>query len=129
VFARKHRRPTMRLSERVRPVLLAHPWPGNVRELEYAIERAVVMSRDDIVDGHELGLEAPRAPTGAMAAVGLPAALVDAAGGVVLPDGLPLEEAERRYAVATLARVLGNQSEAARVLGISRNRLARLLRG
>ena len=47
---------------------------------------------------------------------------------VVLPAGLPLEEAERRYARAILDREGGNQSAAARALGISRNKLARLLR-
>jgi Nif-specific regulatory protein len=47
----------------------------------------------------------------------------------MLPPDLPLEEAERRYARATLERAGGNQSAAARALGISRNKLARLLRG
>ena len=42
---------------------------------------------------------------------------------------LSLEEAERRYARAILDREDGNQSAAARALGISRNKLARLLRG
>ena len=48
---------------------------------------------------------------------------------IVLPPDLSLEEAERRYAVAVLEREGGNQSAAARALGISRNKLARLLRG
>ena len=45
-----------------------------------------------------------------------------------LPPDLPLEEAERRYARAILDREGGNQSAAARALGISRNKLARLLK-
>ena len=48
---------------------------------------------------------------------------------IALPPDLPLEEAERRYARAILERAGGNQSAAARALGISRNKLARLLRG
>jgi Nif-specific regulatory protein len=48
--------------------------------------------------------------------------------GVNLPSGLSLEEAERRYARAILDREGGNQSAAARALGISRNKLARLLK-
>ena len=52
-----------------------------------------------------------------------------AADGIHLPAGLSLEEAERRYARAMLDREGGNQSAAARALGISRNKLARLLRG
>jgi len=47
---------------------------------------------------------------------------------VVLPPNLPLEEVERRYAKAVLDREGGNQSAAARALGISRNRIARLLK-
>ena len=49
-------------------------------------------------------------------------------GAITLPPGLSLEEAERRYARAILEREDGNQSAAARALGISRNKLARLLR-
>jgi DNA-binding NtrC family response regulator len=48
--------------------------------------------------------------------------------GVNLPAGLTLEDAERRYAKAILDREGGNQSAAARALGISRNKLARLLK-
>jgi DNA-binding NtrC family response regulator len=48
---------------------------------------------------------------------------------IALPPGLSLEEAERRYARAILEREGNNQSAAARALGISRNKLARLLRG
>ena len=40
-----------------------HPWPGNVRELEHAIERAVVLSRDGILEIDELGLDRPPVPT------------------------------------------------------------------
>jgi Nif-specific regulatory protein len=50
-------------------------------------------------------------------------------GEIRLPDNLALAEAEQRYARAILARAGGNQSAAARQLGISRNKLARLLKG
>ena len=46
-----------------------------------------------------------------------------------MPNDLPLEEVERRYAKAMCDRENGNQSAAARVLGISRNKLARLIKG
>ena len=65
--------------------------------------------------GHRIHA-APGAPSG------------PAPGSVHLPAGLTLEEAERRYARAVLEREGGNQSAAARALGISRNKLARLLR-
>jgi Nif-specific regulatory protein len=66
-------------------------------------------------------------PTGASAAAGATPVPADAP--IFLPPDLSLEEAERRYARAILERSGNNQSAAARALGISRNKLARLLRG
>jgi Nif-specific regulatory protein len=58
----------------------------------------------------------------------IPVPPVETPDGVHIPPGLTLEEAERRYAKAVLDREGGNQSAAARALGISRNKLARLLK-
>ncbi len=141
-FARRYRKGTLRLAGAAKPALMAYAWPGNVRELENTIERAVVLCEGPTISVRDLGLE--RRTTAVMAAVvpsdsmiGMPAfgsstgvAAAPAApdGAITLPDDLPLEEAERRYAVAVLERCDGNQSAAARALGISRNKLARLLR-
>jgi Nif-specific regulatory protein len=57
----------------------------------------------------------------------MPAA--DARGAVMLPFGLTLDEAQRRYVQASIEHAGGNKTEAARVLGIGRNRVARLLKG
>jgi Nif-specific regulatory protein len=149
-FARRYRREPMRIADAAKPILAAHPWPGNVRELEHAIERAVVLSRDGILEIDELGLDRPPVPartTGTTPAVDpttsgtftrdaltttgvftRPTPAAEVADAVLLPGDLPLDEAERRYAVAVLARCGGNQSAAARQLGISRNKLARLLK-
>lgn len=35
-------------------MLMAYHWPGNVRELENTIERAVLLSEDDTIHGHQL---------------------------------------------------------------------------
>ncbi|HUQ07438.1 MAG TPA: sigma 54-interacting transcriptional regulator, partial [Kofleriaceae bacterium] len=113
IYARRHRKSVTAISDDAREALLAHSWPGNVRELEHSIERAVVLARGQIIDTRALGLD--RAPA--------PPAAAD-----TIPPGLTLAEAERAYALATLARHDGNQSAAARELGISRNKLARLLR-
>ncbi len=69
------------------------------------------------------------AAAAAVAAAAAPGATAPAESPIMLPSDLPLEEAERRYARAILARAGNNQSAAARALGISRNKLARLLRG
>ena len=135
-LARRYRKGPLRLAEAAKPVLTAYAWPGNVRELENTIERAVVMSEGPTIGVKDLALE-PRRTTATMAAVsdsmiGMPAFGTSAAlpaDAISLPADLPLEEAERRYARAVLERCEGNQSAAARALGVSRNKLARLLRG
>jgi Nif-specific regulatory protein len=123
-LARRYRKGALRLSAAAKPALVAYAWPGNVRELENTIERAVVLATDDTIDVKDLRLE-PRRQTGVMAVV----TAADLAGTISLPGDLSLEEAERRYAKAVLEREGGNQSAAARALGVSRNKLARLLRG
>ena len=125
-LARRYRKGPLRLADSVVPALLAYAWPGNVRELENTIERAVVMTQGTQITLKDLALT-PHRTTGVMAAVSSTAIPI-VTDTVSLPPDLSLEEAERRYAVAILERCEGNQSAAARALGISRNKLARLLR-
>jgi DNA-binding NtrC family response regulator len=89
--------------------LLTYGWPGNVRELRNLVERAVILSAGDVIDAEDLHArpDAVRAP----AVVPMTAALV------------PLEEVERLHINAVLARVHGNRSAAARILGITRQTL------
>jgi Nif-specific regulatory protein len=121
-FARRYRKGSLRLAEAARPALIAYSWPGNVRELENTIERAVVLASGPTIGIKDLGLDRPRAASSA--AIAVPPVL----DGVTLPHDLSLDESERRYARAILDREGGNQSAAARALGISRNKLARLLK-
>jgi len=146
-FSRRYRKGPLRLADAARPALAAYAWPGNVRELENTIERAVVLAAGatigvkdlHLLDGSEAVAQvsmtrgrAPQPGAGDSITMSLPAIAAPAptdGDGVHLPTGLSLEEAERRYARAILDREDGNQSAAARALGISRNKLARLLRG
>jgi DNA-binding NtrC family response regulator len=93
--------------------LLAHAWPGNVRELENAVERAVVLARGDAITPEDLLLEqgALRRP--------------DAAGGT-LQDALDQAAAARIRGALEAAG--GQRSEAARMLGVDRTTLYRLMR-
>jgi Nif-specific regulatory protein len=146
-FSRRYRKGPFRLSESARAALVTYAWPGNVRELENTIERAVVLASGPTIGGKDLALEARRSlasqssvgipisgagqssvgiSAAGQSSVAIPVAETDA---IVLPPDLSLEEAERRYARAVLEREGGNQSAAARALGVSRNKLARLLRG
>jgi transcriptional regulator with PAS, ATPase and Fis domain len=82
--------------------LRRHDWPGNIRELQNTMERAVLLSMDD----DEIGLD--HLPT-----AGAPVA----AAGSYDPDP------ERARILEALERCAGNQTRAAKLLGISRNTL------
>jgi two-component system response regulator HydG len=123
-FLQKSLRATRRarphgLAPEVYPALLAYPWPGNVRELENAIERAVVLSRGDLVTLEDL-------PEGVRGAGGEPAAPRRSA--IRFEVGQTLETLEREAIRRTLEAVEGNREAAASILGISLATLYRRLR-
>jgi DNA-binding NtrC family response regulator len=92
--------------------LVEHPWPGNIRELQNVIERAFALSQELQITPKDL-----------------PPALLRAQQGSAVPEGsdglLALAEVEKRAIVAALHRSGGNKNEAARLLGIDRQRLYR----
>jgi DNA-binding NtrC family response regulator len=93
--------------------LLAHDWPGNVRELRNAVRAAALLADGGLIlPGHLAGALGRAAPRAARAADG-PVALRDV---------------ECEHIRRVLARVGGNQSEAARLLGIDRGTLVRKLK-
>jgi DNA-binding NtrC family response regulator len=95
-------------------VLTDFHWPGNVRELENIIERAVVMANGEKVDVGDIQLDTAPAR--------LPAAS-DGTAAPFLPVGITLEEHEDELIREALRRAGGNKSQAARMLGLSRNAL------
>ena len=108
---RRHGRGPVRLTAAAISALERHAWPGNVRELKHTIERAL------------LSLEGKREQ---LDAADLPLELFEDAAAIYEPDtdGPPtLEMVERRYIEIVLRQVKENQSEAARILGISRKAL------
>jgi two-component system NtrC family response regulator len=104
---------SFRLGPGVRDVVLQSPWPGNVRELRNALRSAATLAGEGaILPGHlPRGLEAPAGE--------------DAAGAA---GPRTLAEVEAAHVRRVLESVRGNQSLAARVLGIDRSTLARKLR-
>lgn len=62
----KYQRPSCRISEESYHRLFEHTWPGNVRELQHAIERAILLCKNDIIDVDALPFAQPA--TRAMAA-------------------------------------------------------------
>jgi two-component system response regulator HydG len=94
--------------------LVRQPWPGNIRELQNAVERAVILRRNDRLTPDVFAL--PRA-------AGTPAPAAAAAGqaGAELP--LDLGELERIAIGRALAKTGGHRSRAAELLGISERTL------
>ena len=113
-LAARYAVPAPRVTAAIRTALLAHRWPGNVRELRHAIERALLLSPPGTLQPDEL---TPAAPVTAVSA--------PAQGG--LPFPAPLDEVLFHAAQAAVDLNDGNKSAAARLLGISRARLQRLL--
>ena len=118
--ARRHDRPELALSRSARTTLHAHDWPGNVRELEHCLESAVVLAPGPDVGREHLSIGPI---TIGMAPVPPPDPETFVTGVA------SLREVERAYVEHVLALCDGNQSQAARVLEIGRNTLARKLKG
>ena len=118
-FAQQYGKPVRGVSPRAHMVLERHSWPGNVRELENAIGHAAMMAEDDAIDVADLPaslLNEASPPSG------------DSASGLKAPQPATAEDAslaehERQLVVAALEKAQGNQSQAARALGIGRDAL------
>lgn len=91
--------------------LMDFHWPGNVRQLENTIERAVALCAGKVIDSGDIHLDDPRPRNHA------------AATAPVLPEGMTLEQWEDEIIREALRRADGNKSQAARLLGLSRNAL------
>jgi len=105
------------LSDGAAAALRRHSWPGNVRELRNAIERALLLANDAVIREENLVLSSIRTPPGRG----------PGGEGGGLPFPLSLAELEREAVRRAVEISDGNKSEAARILGITRKRLYRLL--
>jgi Nif-specific regulatory protein len=132
-FGRRHARPQVRISDGAIARLKSHNFPGNIRELEHVIESAVVMCDGDVIEARDLAIaerRGARTISGSMPAVVMGAGAGAAGSGVVVGDPtVTLAIVEQEHVRLVLEAVGGNQSEAARRLGIGRNTLARKLSG
>lgn len=116
-FAAQQGRAALRLSAEAQSKLVQYDWPGNVRELENVIERALVLAGGDVLREDDIRLDhAPRRGSGNGGA-----AMVNGDG--FLPEGVSLDQHEQQLIREALRRSGGNKSQAARLLGLSRNAL------
>jgi two-component system response regulator AtoC len=103
----EHERPRMLLSTDAMSVLARHTWPGNLRELRNALSKAVLLGKGRVLTGAHLDLGGGEHAAGASG--GSLSAVVD--------------EAEHRRILDALRHCNGNQTRAAKTLGISRGTL------
>src|SRR5271169_1176963 len=115
-FAEQYQKTIQGLTQRAQIVLARYSWPGNVRELENVLGSACMMVMGETIDVADLPENMRPHALDASAAV--------APGVGAEPDkDLSLEEQERLLLISALERSGGNQSQAARLLRISRDRM------
>lgn len=127
-----------RFAERVRPddaapvvfsraairLLEQHSWPGNIRELENAVVRAAALCDqtvrpEDLPERVRKSLNAP---------IETAEKIAEGASALREEEWLPLDEIEKRYVARVLQHTGGNKQAAARLLGIDRKTIERMMK-
>jgi len=112
-------KPGLRLGDAARAALEAQAWPGNVRELKAVIERAVLLATTDQIEVKQLAFARPVAEP----ALTAPAVAAPAAPDRARDDLSEAQRADRDRVQRALDACAGNQTRAAKQLGISRTTL------
>jgi Nif-specific regulatory protein len=104
-YSRANNKNIRRISTPAIDMMMAYHWPGNVRELENCIERAVLLSNDDVIHGHHLP----------------PSLQTAEASGTTQRSTLKaaVESLERELIQDALKSSRGNMAKAARALGLT----------
>jgi len=110
-----------RLSKSALSRLQSHSWPGNVRDLENVLERSVRLASRDVLEADDLLILEPAIAADPLA--GLP----EPGEGFSLEDYISSVRKQLMLRAMELAR--GNQSEAARLLGMSPQAVNKFMRG
>jgi two-component system response regulator AtoC len=111
-FAERFKKPVRQFSGMAVTALQEYRWPGNVRELENVVQRAVVLAEDSTIELRHLpahlqnGFDRPQ---------------------IVRSYEQAVDDFKRRLVIRTLRECDGNKAEAARVLGLARGYLHRLI--
>ena len=109
-FTGESRKPVEGITPEAMQILVNYHWPGNVRELQNIVERSCALAKGNVLNPSDIHLDVR------------PAKSTNSPGGF-LPDGVTLEQWEDEMVQEALRRANGNKSQAARLLGLSRNAL------
>jgi PAS domain S-box-containing protein len=113
-YNRKFKRHIEGATPEATQLLMTHDWPGNVRELRNAIERAMILEESALITPASLPIAISRSEPRAFAAeprLDIP------------ENGLSLMDNERQLLSKALEKTSGNQTQAARLLRITRHTL------
>lgn len=110
LFSKRNNKPLNGFRPQALKALTTHSWPGNVRELSNAVERAVVLSRGDIIELVDL----PLTISGKEKESGV---------GNGLAAGFTIKQVEAELIQRTLAENDDNRTKSAAMLGITRQTL------
>src|SRR6202522_1330880 len=109
-FAGDSGKPVEGVSPEAMQILVNYHWPGNVRELQNIIERACALAKGSVLTPADIHLDVR------------PSKITNGASNF-LPEGMTLEQWEDEMIRESLRLANGNKSQAARLLGLSRNAL------
>ena len=110
-YAAKYRKPAIELDKSALEKLMKYPFPGNVRELQYTMERAIIMSDDDVLKEKDL-LFSP---------------IENSAAQTSEQDDYKLSTIEKNTILHVIEKHNGNITKAAKELGLTRTALYRRL--
>lgn len=103
-YASKYNKPNLKINQQAQEKLLKYNWPGNIRELQHTVEKAVILSDNNILKPEDFFMR--------------PVATVQNHA-----SELTLEEMEKRMINQAISKNQGNLSAAAEQLGITRQTL------
>jgi len=108
IYRKKYKKQKLEFSDAALKQIQKYSWPGNVRELQHALERAVIMVDEDVLDKDDFNF-------------------IHKSGNDQSPDDLNLESLEEWAVKKAIAKHRGNISHAAKELGLSRGAMYRRL--
>jgi DNA-binding NtrC family response regulator len=100
------------ISEGALERLMSYHWPGNVRELENVVERSILLAQSPRIEAGDIRIDTAQRARPATASADH-----------FLPEGMTLDDYEQSIIREALKRANGNKSQAARLLGLTRNAL------
>ncbi len=121
MFNLKFRKSFTGVSEEARLALLAYDWPGNIRELKNLMERSVLLGSGTVLEEEHLQLQAKVAGDGHLSGV-----LQNVLSKPLPHEGVDLEGLVNEFEESLIRKAFemagGNQTEAARLLGLNRDK-------